>query len=245
MTALRMNPARLGLLPTACLCLSVAGCGTGSQPDSKAASPTPAASPGDTVAYVLTPDPAADPMRDASGCRLAALAECSHTNQLVYQDDFQAAVARFLGNRRRAYVDHPDGPDGSQANAPPVSGQMIEVLGGPPEDRQRLGPYLFFSACRGHSCPEKGFAVLTPAGGIVALGIFHGWNEAEAGNPRTCCGPDPDLTIYHQPTADWARIAPALRSWAEGKAASLYRFEGEAQPKLRQVELIDVSRADQ
>jgi hypothetical protein len=226
-----MNPARLALLLSVCLSLSIAGCGTASEPDNEAALP----------AYVLTPDPAADPMRDASGCRLAALAECSHTNQLVDQDDFQAAVASFLGNRRRAYVDHPDGPDGSEDNAPPVSGQMIEVLGGPPEDRQRLGPYLFFSACRGHSCPEKGFAILTPAGGTVALGIFHFWNEPEAGNPRTCCGRDPDLTIYHRPVADWQRIEPALRSWAEGKAGTLYRFEGEPQPKLRQLEAIVVT----
>lgn len=225
-----MNSARLALILSVCLSLPIAGCGTAVAPDSDTASP----------AYVLTPAPAADPMRDATGCRLAALAECSHTNQLVYQDDFEAGVASFLGNRRRAYVDHPDGPDGSEANAPPVSGQVIEVLGGPPEDRQTLGPYLFFAACRGHSCPEKGVAVVTPAGAIVALGIFHFWNAPEASNPRTCCGRAPDLTVYHRPVADWQRIEPALRAWAEAKAATLYRFEGEPQPTLRQVELIAV-----
>lgn len=223
--------------------LPIAGCGTAGRPENETASSAPAAAAHNTVAYILTPDLAADPMRDATGCRLAALAECSHTNQLVYQDDFQAAIASFLGNRRGAYVDHPDGPDGSEANAPLASDQMIEVLGGPPEDRQRLGPYLFFAACRGHSCPEKGFAVLTPAGAVVALGIFHFWNEPGPAHARACCGNDPTLTIYFHRRADWDRIAPALEYWGRAKAAALDRFKDSQRPVLRNVELIDVSDA--
>jgi hypothetical protein len=201
----------------------------------------PDAPASDPARYLLQPAAVADQGQGATGCALSALASCGNTNQLVHEDDFAVAVANFIGPRRRAYVDHPDGPEGSDMGAPLVSDQVIAVMGGPPDDARKLGPYFFFSACRAHSCPEKGFAVLTPEGEIVALGIFHFWNEQRAKNARSCCGHDPDLTIHYQPTADWQRIEPALKLWAEGKAASLHHFEGEEQPKLRQVELIEVS----
>lgn len=99
----------------------------------------------------------------AAACSLSSPATCDNTKQLVWSDGFEAAVAAFVGPRRAAYL---------YADAP-VAAQMIQVLGGPPDRPARPGRYYRFTACRAHSCDEKGAAVLTSKGDIAPLAVLH------------------------------------------------------------------------
>jgi hypothetical protein len=100
---------------------------------------------------------------DIAGCTLHRLEACSGANQLVWDKPFQRALNRFVGTRQADYL----GWDAT------VAVQLMEVLGGPSDDVTRIGSRYRFTACRHHSCFEKGAAVLEPNGRIIALGIIH------------------------------------------------------------------------
>jgi len=59
----------------------------------------------------------------------------------------------------------------------------VSSLSGPPDPPQRSGELFRFTACREHSCDEKGAAVLEPGGRLVALGILQAACEARAPAP--------------------------------------------------------------
>ncbi len=100
----------------------------------------------------------------AQGCTLHTLSECDNTNQLVWDQAFDDALADFIGDRPAGWL-YEDGT---------MLGQVQAVLGGPSNAPVYFSNNLVrFSACRHHSCPEKGAVVLTTDGEIVAVGVIH------------------------------------------------------------------------
>lgn len=147
-----------------------------------------------------TPAPAAP-----NPCTLRALQACANTNQLVWDPQFEAALTRFLGDSRGDYL---------RPNAL-VADQLREALGGPPDDRKGLatGDWLF-TACRAHSCPEKGAVVVTQTGRILAAGLlnFH-CHAAPKGQAQ--CEKARRLDIFVRPgEADAGRLIQPLDGWA-------------------------------
>ncbi len=161
--------------------------------------------------------PAAGP---AAKCAPARLAACRDTNQLVMAPAFTAAVRRFIGTRRAAYL---------YANGD-VADQQIEVLHGPPDEPTRIGELYRFTACRAHSCPEKGAAVLDPAGTIVALAILY--SPCATADTRDCNRRE-DLVVFMRERDRLQRVEVVanLRAWAVEQVAGSYTLPG--QPKMR------------
>ncbi|HZZ67558.1 MAG TPA: hypothetical protein VFE18_05240 [Phenylobacterium sp.] len=164
---------------------------------------------GALAALLLAAAPAPPP--SSSACALTHLGDCSDTNRLVWAPGFRAAVTRFFDG---AQGDHLY-PGGDMAD------QAMEALGGPPDPSKRLatGSWLF-TACRAHSCPEKGAAVLTPQGRILAIGLLNfRCHKAAAGG--TDCDKASHLDIYVRPgELDAARLIEPLDAWAREKAVA-------------------------
>ncbi|GAA4769360.1 hypothetical protein GCM10023219_14490 [Stakelama sediminis] len=159
-------------------------------------------------------------------CSPAHLEQCSDTNQLIWSDAFTAELKAFLGGMRGSYL----------FDDAPVFDQQREVLGGPPDVPQRLtnGDWLF-TACRAHSCEEKGAVVLSPEGHILATGMLdfhcHKTPPYQAGCER---GPTLDVFVAHH--GDHRDAVAAMRRWAEAKAVELYRAEPESFAPFQGVE---------
>jgi hypothetical protein len=154
---------------------------------------------------------AAAPAPPPSACGLTHPAGCSDTNRLVGDPDFVAAVKRFFDGARGDHL-YPGGA---------LADQAMEALGGPPDPPKRLatGSWLF-TACRAHSCPEKGAAVLTPQGRILAIGLLNfRCHKAAAGGSD--CDKASHLDVYVRPgELDAARLIEPLDAWARERAAA-------------------------
>ncbi len=173
------------------------------------------------LAVVLMLSAAAAPAAgSAAKCAPTRLAACRDTNQLVMAPAFTAAVRRFIGTRRAAYL---------YANGD-VADQQIEVLHGPPDEPTRIGELYRFTACRAHSCPEKGAAVLDPAGTIVALAILY--SPCATADARDCNRRE-DLVVFMRERDRLQRVEVVanLRAWAVEQVAGSYTLPG--QPKMR------------
>jgi hypothetical protein len=148
---------------------------------------------------------AAAPAPPPSACGLTHLAGCSDTNRLVGDPDFVAAMKRFFDGARGDHL-YPGGA---------LADQAMQALGGPPDSPKRLaqGSWLF-TACRAHSCPEKGAVVLAPQGRILAIGLLNfRCRKVEAGG--TDCDKASHLDVYLRPgELDAARLIEPLDAWA-------------------------------
>ena len=101
---------------------------------------------------------------DRAGCSIDNLADCENTNRLIWDPAFREARHAFIGDRPAGWL-YKDGT---------MLDQVSAVLGGPPDEPVNFSDGLVrFSACRGHSCDEKGAVVLTTEGEIVAVGVLH------------------------------------------------------------------------
>jgi hypothetical protein len=159
--------------------------------------------------------PAAGP---AATCAPTRLAACRDTNQLITAPAFTAAVRRFIGKRKASYL---------YANGD-VTDQQIEVLHGPPDEPTRIGALYRFTACRAHSCPKKGAAVLDPAGKIVALAILY--SPCATADTRDCNRRE-DLVVFMRERLQRVEVVANLRAWAVEQVAESYTVPG--QPKLQ------------
>jgi hypothetical protein len=97
------------------------------------------------LALSIAPQPSVA-QAPATACGLSNLAACRTTNALIWDTGFRQALAQFLGERQAAYL----WEGGS------VLGQARAVLGGPPDAPTLVGDLYRFTACRLHSCTEKG-----------------------------------------------------------------------------------------
>jgi hypothetical protein len=136
-------------------------------------------------------------------CGPAHLEECRNTNVLIWNPAFEAEIRKFLGNRRADYL---------YAGRPLVSKQMIDVLGGPPDGPRRIGDLWLFTACRAHSCQEKGAAVLEPKGGIIALAILHSACTWRRGEGDDCVSHDVLTTFVRSAVPDG--VVKRVTDWA-------------------------------
>ncbi|HEY1605036.1 MAG TPA: hypothetical protein VGF77_05515 [Allosphingosinicella sp.] len=100
-------------------------------------------------------------------CGLRRLEACESTNQLVWGPGFERALRRFLGRDADDRVSY-------LYSRGRLIGQVREVLGGPPDAPRSLpGGSRLFTACRAHSCEEKGAVAFAADGHIVAIGVLN------------------------------------------------------------------------
>ena len=153
-------------------------------------------------------------MPSKAECSPSSLAACRNTNQLIWNAQFQPAIWRFLGFRRAAFL----------GRRTFVADQIIEVLGGPPDPPQKIGALYRFTACRAHSCDEKGVAVLDADGRIDALGILH--TACAHRHPANDCFAHVTLNLFmRRPNAQQDVIA-SLSHWAKSEIARAYTAAG-------------------
>ncbi|KQS49330.1 MULTISPECIES: hypothetical protein [unclassified Sphingomonas] len=169
--------------------------------------------------------PAAGP---AGTCAPPRLAACRDTNELVMAPAFTAAVRRFIGKRKASYL---------YANGD-VADQQIEVLHGPPDEPTRIGELYRFTACRAHSCPEKGATVLDPSGKIVALAILY--TPCATTDARDCNRRD-DLVVFMRERDRLQRVEVVanLRAWAVEQVAGSYTVPGQPKVPFGGMQVID------
>ena len=168
----------------------------------------------------------------AATCAPTRLAACRDTNRLIVTPAFTAAIRRFIGKRKASYL---------YANGD-VADQQIEVLHGPPDEPTRIGSLYRFTACRAHSCPEKGAAVLDTAGKIVALAILY--SPCATADMRDCNRRD-DLIVFMRERDRLQRVEVVanLRAWAVKQAAGSYTLPGEPKVRFGGMQVIDPAAA--
>lgn len=150
------------------------------------------------------------------------LADYKNTNQLVWDKQFKASVNHFFGGTKGSFLWGDD----------LISAQLLEALGGPPDDLHKLDDGLVLaSACRAHSCPEKG-AVILKDNGVVAAALI----SFKCHGDPTVCAEDPTLTIFLRDKLTAETATPIFESWANAKnaeAAALMGDEAERIPVLK------------
>lgn len=139
------------------------------------------------------------------------LAAYRNTNELVWDDGFRASVAQFFGKQRASYFWR----DGL------VSDQVLEGLGGPPEDIERIDgmPLFMASACRHHSCPEKVAVVLRDSSHPVAFGVVH--YACFQHHANATCSERPTLLILSRNSVVEPKVKEAIVHWAVGAVGDL------------------------
>jgi hypothetical protein len=160
----------------------------------------------------------------ADRCTLRHLDACADTNRLVWDKGFQRAVKRFVGPRRASYLDKTDS----------VADQILEVLGGPPDEPDMIGARYRFTACRAHSCDEKGAAVLEPDGRLVALAILH--SACATPHHADDCFAHLTLTVFVRSPKERA-VIDDLSDWAKTEVAQAYTAKGLPPEHLDGVEI--------
>ena len=138
----------------------------------------------------------------APSCSIAQPTPCRTTNELMWAKGTEPALQTFFGKARGDYL-MPDTLVWKQAR---------EALGGPPDAPLRLKDgNLLFTACRAHSCPEKGALVVTPAGQIRAAALLHYFCT-----PAGCAGNARLALFYRDPKEADGLAARAIIGWARG-----------------------------
>ena len=141
-------------------------------------------------------------------CRVAAPWTCADTNKLVWAKGFSGGLSRFLGKKATERV--------SLLYPGELQYQLADALGGPPDDRQKLadGSYLF-TACRPHSCSEKGAITFDAGGSITAIAIVN----YHCGEVSKTCSNDPALDIYTRNLLADSLPLRAIVGWARRETA--------------------------
>ena len=101
---------------------------------------------------------------DKNTCSKDNILACKLTRNALWEGSVASELRRLIGERQAGWL-----YDGGMAD------QVIDVLNGPdPDPPVRFGDNLIrYSACRWHSCEEKGAVVLTTEGEIVSAGVIH------------------------------------------------------------------------
>lgn len=142
------------------------------------------------------------PVAGLPPCSVAQLSGCTDTNRLVWAKDFRPALAHFLGRYARVRVDY--------IYAGRLLPQIEDVLGGPPDAPRALPDGgMMFTACRPHSCTEKGAVAFDASGRMIVASIV---SYRCPGGGKTCGGPT--LDHYVRDAAGSAVARAAIHEWA-------------------------------
>ncbi len=144
-------------------------------------------------------------------CDIKHLTSCRDTNVLIWSPSVTRAMIRFLGryaNNRVSYL---------YANGRLIA-QVRDVLGGPPDDRRELpdGGHLF-TACRPHSCTEKGAVAFDAQARITAVGVvnFH------CGRLPKHCSEGAMLDLFVRDDGEPTKVSrTAIIEWATAAATA-------------------------
>ena len=139
-------------------------------------------------------------------CTLTALHRCRDTSQLVLDSNFRNELKRFTRGSR-AWRD---------TYRRTLYAETLNLLHGPPDEPKRLsnGNYLF-TACMAHSCRNKGAAIMTRSGRIVALGMID-YDDEQRGTETVYF---PVLAIVVERQTSLTGVAEPLKSWASAQMA--------------------------
>lgn len=130
------------------------------------------------------------------------------TNDLVWDAQFQALLKADLADVSGAQLGKPQA----------LSETLLSVLGGPDDVIVRSDGWISASACRQHSCDEKGlFAADTETGarGYAVIGYFTRSGAYSDGRPV--------LTLFYPPETPAVfrqRFAVLVRKWLQDKTGS-------------------------
>ncbi|RCK51614.1 hypothetical protein TH25_07905 [Thalassospira profundimaris] len=155
----------------------------------------------------------------APHCDSDHMSLCEDTNELIWSKGFADKVGTFVGPGTASWLaDHASRID-----------QMIQVLSGPPQMRQKIGDDLWlYGACRAHSCPEKGAVIVTNKGEITATAILH------FACTKTC---QDDYTLTILGPKDDKTLTDAIKNWAQTTIDDDAReFKKASPPKIVTVE---------
>ncbi len=145
---------------------------------------------------------AATPVAPPPACSVARLSGCTDTNRLIWAADFRPALEHFLGRYARARVDY--------LYVGGLLTQIEDVLGGPPDPPRALPDGgILFTACRSHSCPEKGAVAFDADGRMIVASIL---SYHCPGGGKDCAGPTLDHYVRDAPSTVIARAA--IHDWA-------------------------------
>lgn len=138
------------------------------------------------------------PSEGRSYCSLSRPQLCTTTNDIVWDHGFQAELRDFTHDLPSRYY-----------RSPSFYAQARDLLGGPPDHRRRIGPGRhLFTACRPHSCDEKGAVVVNAQGQITARGLLV-YDIPEGDGPWT-----PLLLLYLRQGVQLGSEATAIKEWA-------------------------------
>jgi hypothetical protein len=157
-------------------------------------------------------------------CELRRPERCGNTNELIHDRAFQVAIGSFVGPSRTAYISRHS-----------LGHQLVDALGGPPDEPRPLGKAWLFTACVAHECDNKGAAVVERGGRIALLGLVH-YNCIR----QRDCDDDPTLTLFTRDRAKRAAYAPGVIEWAKAAIAAESRSGGVV--RLKKVETVTVPR---
>ncbi|MFZ5685893.1 MAG: hypothetical protein ACOY9C_14805, partial [Pseudomonadota bacterium] len=99
------------------------------------------------------------------------------------------------------------------------------------------GELYRFTACRPHSCDEKGAVVLEPSGKIVATAILY----FNCGGSGRSCAKQPTFTLFVRDPSRAKPVADNLTAWAKAAADDMYVGENMPARHLDHVEVFSVS----
>ncbi len=157
----------------------------------------------------------------APHCDSDHMSLCEDTNELIWSKGFADKVGAFVGPGKSSWL---------ADNASRID-QMIQVLSGPPQIRQKVGDDLWlYGACRAHSCPEKGAVIVSGKGQITATAILHF-------ACTTTCQDNYTLTIMG--AEDDKTLTDAIKNWAQTTIDDDAReYKTVTPPKIAKVENI-------
>lgn len=169
---------------------------------------------------------AAAPAPANETCALAHPEACGDTSQLFGDKAFVARIKAFVGRGEADYL-YPAS----------LAEQQLAVLGGPPDAPERIGGLYRFTACRQHSCAEKGAVVLDPTGRLVATAILH--SACAVTRPTEDCSTHYVLSVFVSDPSASKPVVDDLGAWAGTKVRSLV-WLGSRPPTLDGVEVFAV-----
>lgn len=92
------------------------------------------------------------------------LSKYSNMNQLIWDKDFSDYLSEYFSSRKSTML---------SKKAWLTSGEVREVLGGPPNKLEIRNKVIIGSACRARSCGEKGVVIIEPGSLKAIFGVVH------------------------------------------------------------------------